>query len=194
MEKTALTDREIVAALLGRDSHVTYTYLYRKCYPLFKAIFDKYHTDCDEPVEFINEIYVFIMEPNPESGRSKLMQFGYRCTLTMWLKIVAENYCRAKYAKKSGIFEESLDEGDRLAYMGPSLEMSFKNLDASDLAIVLEAMPNERYRRLIALRYLEEKSNEETAQLLEMTMDNYYNKHKLAKSQFCAALRKEGII
>lgn len=194
MDIATLTDREIVGALLARDPHVTCMYLYRKCFPLFKSIFDKYHTDCNEPLEFINEIYVFIMQPNPDSGQSKLMQFGFRCTLTMWLKIVAENYCRGKFAKKSDIFEESLDQGDRLAYMAPSLEMSFKNLDASDLAIVLAGMPNERYRRLIALRYLEEKSNEETAKLLNMTMDNYYNKHKLAKSQFCAALRKEGII
>ena len=194
MDLAALTDREIVAALLDRDPHITYMYLYRKCYPLFKAIFDKYSTDCAEPVEFINEIYVFVMQPHPTTGISKLMQFGFRCTLTMWLKIVAENYCRGKFSKTAEIFEESLDEGDRLAYMVPSLEMSFKNLDASDLAIVLERMPNQRYRRLIALRYLEEKTNEETAQLLDMTMDNYYNKHKLAKSQFCAALRKEGII
>ena len=38
-----------------------------------------------------------------------------------------------------------------------------------------------------------EKSNEETAQLLGMSMDNYYNKHKLAKEQFVTTLKKEGI-
>lgn len=46
----------------------------------------------------------------------------------------------------------------------------------------------------LELRYVEEKTNEETAMVLEMTMDNYYNKHKLAKAQFCNILRKEGLL
>ena len=37
-------------------------------------------------------------------------------------------------------------------------------------------------------------SNEETAETLGMSMDNYYNKHKLAKEQFAKILRKEGLI
>ena len=55
-------------------------------------------------------------------------------------------------------------------------------------------MPNLRYRNLIELRYVKEKTNEETADILGMTMDNYYNKHKLAKAQFCNILRKEGLL
>ena len=37
-------------------------------------------------------------------------------------------------------------------------------------------------------------ANEETAELLGMSMDNYYNKHKLAKEQFTNVLKKEGLI
>ena len=55
-------------------------------------------------------------------------------------------------------------------------------------------MSNKRYREIIRLRYLEEKSNEETAQILAMSMDNYYNKNRLAKVQFRTILRKEGLI
>jgi hypothetical protein len=44
------------------------------------------------------------------------------------------------------------------------------------------------------LRYIEEKTNEETAIVLGMTMDNYYNKHRLAKAQFSNILRKEGLL
>lgn len=55
-------------------------------------------------------------------------------------------------------------------------------------------MPNQRYSKLIELRYVEEKSNEETALLLGLTMANYYNCHKRAKAQFCTELRKEGLI
>lgn len=59
---------------------------------------------------------------------------------------------------------------------------------------VLKQMPNERYRRLIELRYLLDKTNEDAAELLSMTMPNYYNKHKLAKAQLYVALRKEGFV
>lgn len=59
---------------------------------------------------------------------------------------------------------------------------------------ILDMMPNRRYRKLIELRYIKELSNEETADSLGMTMPNYYNKHKLAKAQFCSALRKGGIV
>jgi len=59
---------------------------------------------------------------------------------------------------------------------------------------MLAQMPNARYRMIIFHRYVEDKTNEETALLLNMTMDNFYNKHRLAKEQFRQILRKEGLI
>lgn len=55
-------------------------------------------------------------------------------------------------------------------------------------------MPNQRYRQLIEYRYVDEKSNEETAMLLAVTLANYYNMHKRAKAQYCEVLRKEGLL
>lgn len=188
------SDQEIVQAILHRDTFITKEFLYRKCYPLFKSIFDKYYTDCDNCFEFVNEIYLLIMTPHKDDGRCKLSKFGFRCTLTMWLKIVAENYCHQVYAKKGDNFTESIDDSDRNSLNGHSIEMELRKLDSSDVQKVLLMMPNERYRRIIQLRYIEEKSNEETAQTLSMSMDNYYNKHKLAKEQFRAMLRKEGLL
>ena len=49
-------------------------------------------------------------------------------------------------------------------------------------------------RKILKYFSRKEKSNEETAEILGMTMDNYYNKHKLAKEQFAKILRKEGLI
>ena len=72
--------------------------------------------------------------------------------------------------------------------------MDFDSINTSDVRKILEMMPNERYRHLIELRYIEEKTNEETAIALAMTMDNYYNKHRLAKAQFSNILRKEGLL
>ncbi|MDE6273021.1 MAG: sigma-70 family RNA polymerase sigma factor [Muribaculaceae bacterium] len=189
-----MTDREIVEAILRRDPSVTKEYLYRRCYPLFKSIYDRYYTDCHSCFEFINEIYLLIMTPGKGQTESRLATFSYRCTLTMWLKIVAQNYCRQLFAKKGEFFEESLPEGDRNSVISQSLSLSMHDLDRADLQRILDSMPNERYRRLITLRYIDEKSNEETASLLGMTMANFYNKHKLAKEQFSQQLRKEGLI
>lgn len=190
----SLTDEEIVSALLNRDARVTRLYLYGKCYPLFKVCYDKYYTDCETCIEFINQIYMLIMTPRKSTGESPLQKFGFRCTLTMWLKIIAENYCKQLFRAKMNFFE-SLEVGsDRFVCNNESLELDFASVNISDVKKVLEMMPNTRYRNLIELRYIEEKTNEETANVLGMTMDNYYNKHKLAKAQFCNILRKEGLL
>ena len=54
-----MSDQEIVAAILNRDKEITVDYLYKKCYPLFKALHSKYYTDCEDCIEFIGEIYVY---------------------------------------------------------------------------------------------------------------------------------------
>ena len=41
------SDKEIVAAIINKDPLITRLYLYEKCYPLFKARYDKYYTDCE---------------------------------------------------------------------------------------------------------------------------------------------------
>lgn len=188
------TDREIVEAILRRDSFVTREYLYKKCYPLFKAVYDKYYTDCESCLEFINEIYSYIMMPRKNSQANKLAGFEFRCTLTMWLKIVSENFCHQLYSRRGEIIARSIDSGDRNALSEVSLEERMQALDADDVSKILASMPNGRYRKLMELRYVDGKTNEETAMLLDMTMANYYNKHKLAKAQFCEVLRKEGLL
>ena len=190
----SLTDSEIVVAILHRDARITRLYFYEKCYPLFKSCYDKYYTDCETCVEFINQIYLLVMTPRKSTGVSPLQTFGFRCTLTMWLKIISENYCKQLFKVKIDFSDSVEPSSDRFAKIGDSLEIDFRTIYASDVKKVLEMMPNERYRHLIELRYVEEKTNEETAMVLEMTMDNYYNKHKLAKAQFCNILRKEGLL
>lgn len=188
------TDREIVSAILHRDTLVTKAYLYGKCRPLFTAIYLRYYTDCENVFEFINEIYVYILTPLKSTGRSKLQDFGCRCSLTMWLKVVSENFCRQLFVKKRDLPEDSITPRDRFAFERDSLQSEVKALNMQDLQKILSMMPCERYSRLIKLRYVEEKTNEETAMLLAITMANYYNVHKRAKAQFCEMLRKEGLI
>lgn len=194
MELNLYTDQEIAQAILRRDTFITKEYLYRKCYPLFNAIYDKYYTDCENPIELINEIYVYIIMPHRETHRSKLQDFGFRCTLTMWLKIVTENYCHQLFAKRIPSNENNDVADDRNDMGDDSFIANTRKLDMDDVQKILSMMPNQRYRKLIEYRYVDEKSNEETALLLDMSMANYYNCHKRAKAQYCEVLRKEGLI
>lgn len=161
---------------------------------MFKTIYDKYYTDCENPIELINEIYVYILLPHRETHRSKLQDFGFRCTLTMWLKIVTENYCHQLYTKRIKVDENNDVADDRNDIGDDSLLSNTRNLDMDDLQKILSMMPNQRYRQLIEYRYVNEKTNEETAMLLAVTMANYYNMHKRAKAQYCEVLRKEGLL
>ncbi len=194
MEIANLTDQQIVKAILDRDTAITKEFLYRRCYPLFKAIYDKYYTDCENCFELINEIYVYILIPQKKTGISKLASFGFRCSLTMWLKVVVENYCHQLYARRMEIDRDSDVGTDRNMDKEESLMENTRRIDSEDLRKILNMMPNQRFRRLIQYRYVDEKSNEETAMLLAVTMANYYNMHKRAKAQYCEVLRKEGML
>lgn len=194
MDYNSLDDKEVVRLILSRDKWVTINYLYKKCYPLFKSIYDKYYTDCESWEEFVTEIYVYIMVPGKQTGISKLAAFQFHCSFPNWLKIVAENYCHQLYAKKIDIIGESSNDSDIFNRIEQSLDFDNKDINRFDVMKILELMPNQRYRKLIKYRYIQERSNEETASLLSMSMANYYNKHKLAKAQFVATLRKEGLL
>ena len=188
------TDQEIVKAILDRDTFVTKEFLYGKCYPLFKTIYDKYYTDCEICFELINEIYVYIMIPQKNTGISKLAAFDFRCTLTMWLKVVIVNYCHQLYARRIEIDRDSDVGNDRNMPDGDSLTENTHRIDMEDVRKILSMMPNQRYRKLIEYRYVDDKTNEDTAMLLAVTMSNYYNMHKRAKAQYCEVLRKEGLL
>lgn len=189
-----LSDQQVVAAILNKDAEVTKTVLYGHCYPLFNSIFNKYYTDCETVYELINEIYLYILTPAKTTGRSKLEDFGFRCTFPMWLKIVTEHYCHHLFTKKIEVTENISIDSDRNCLGDDSIEPDINSQNMEDLRRILDLMPNERYRKLIECRYLEEKSNEETAMLMQLSMANYYNMHLRAKAQFTSALRSEGLI
>lgn len=178
------TDNEIVNAILNRNAPVTVEFLYRKCYPLFKALYDNYETDCGEVKEFIHEIYVFLLTPGKESKICPLMTYRSEGSLYSWLKLVGRTYCYAKFRKKEKIQVELIDISDIFVTSQPSVDFDMSVINKMDIEKLLLLMPNKRYRRLIELKYIKSFSHEETAQVLGLTMANYYNKHKLAKEQF----------
>lgn len=191
-------DHEIVQALLQHNERITRDFFYRRCYPLFKSVYDNYYTDCSSCVEFINEIYVHIMMPNSENGLCKLATFQFQSTLFTWLKTVCLYYCYKKYGRKNNVYEEHIcekyDEGSagvRIDNVSGSIFVEDSLLYRHDIEVILRLMPNRRYAHLIRLKYLEGHTNEETAQLMGMNMNTFYNKHKMSKEQYLKILRKE---
>lgn len=193
-------DLNIAKALIRHDECVTKHFFYRQCYPLFKSIFDNYYTDCTCCKEFIDEIYILVLAPSRTTGKCQMENFRGESTLTSWLKSVCLFYCYKRFEKREN-FEKisvlqhssenkSIDSDSLLEKYGSS-EIEFDNMNRMDIETLIGMMSNERYRRIIQLRYVEHLSNEETAEALGMTMANYYNKHKLAKAQFLSVSRKE---
>lgn len=79
-------DIAIAQSILKRDGKVTREYLYRKCYPMFKSIYNNYFTDSSDVYEFINEIYILILTPSKDTGRCQLDNFRGKSALSTWLK------------------------------------------------------------------------------------------------------------
>ena len=191
-------DLHIAYALINHDENITRQYFYRQCYPLFKSIYDHYFTDCECCKEFIDEIYLHILTPNRHTGRCRLESFRGESTLASWLKTVSILYCFSRFEKKqkspdtvsTSTHPEDTNEPP-FNSTSCSTEIDFGSLNRQDVLTLLEMMPNKRYSCLIRLRYLEQLSNEETAEALGMTLDNYYNKHRLAKAQYELIYRKE---
>lgn len=195
-------DLQIASALIKRDGVITRRYLYKQCYPLFKSIYDSYYTDCSCCKEFIDEVYLVVLSPSKNTGKCQLENYRGESTLTSWLKTVCLFYCYDKYELKQRLpvyeplqYSTNKDNddsaSDRIDEIYGSVEIDFSELNRHDALEILKQMPNKRYSRLIELRYLEQKTNEETAEALGMTKENYYNKHKLAKEQYMRILRKE---
>lgn len=189
-------DLHVAQLLIKKDNRVTRQFFYQQCYPLFKSIYDNYFTDCSCCKEFIDEIYVVVLSPSKQTGRCQMENFKGESSLASWLKSACLFYCYSKYRRKRIFFtdetsKENCGLSDRLINKHDSYELDMANINRYDVQKVLSMMENERYRNIIRLFFIEEKSNEETAEMLNMTMSNYYNKKKLAINQFKEKLKEE---
>lgn len=193
-------DLIIAKSLILQDKSVINDFYYKGCYPLFKALFDSYYTDCDNCYEFMNEIYLLILTPSKKTGKCQLENYRGESTLRSWIKTVALYYCYKRFDMKNRLpidsYDNNFDKKDSVTdsffrKTASTEDINLSNLNKADMVTLVSLMPNKRYGELIRLRYIEQKTNEETAQIMGMTMANYYNKHKLAQEQFKIVCRKE---
>lgn len=201
VKKIFLDDLHIAQALIKRDECVTRQFFYKQCYPLFKSFYNNYHTDCCSCLEFINEIYIVVLSPSKKTGHCQMENYRGESTLTKWLQSACLFYCYGKYQRKQQLSSISSSESllspncfvesDSFGRDAYSNNIDISQLNVADVECIINMMPNKRYAQIIRLRYLQQMSNEETAEALGLSIDNYYNKHKLAKAQYVRTLRKE---
>ena len=174
-----MTDREIIQGLIARDNQVTKEFFFGKCRPLFysvmKLVFD-YEVEYDE---FVNELYVYLMEDDA----SKLRNFQYRSSVYQWLKILSIRF----FIKKR---ERMIDDNSQEPPYDVSIRGPVSESDASaegDIQRLFENMPTKRYVYVIQKNVLEEIESEQLAQEMNITTANLYNIKRRAMAQLTRA-------
>ena len=174
-----MNDREIIEGLIARNNRVTEEFFFGKCRPLFYSILQKvfdYKVDYDE---FVNELYVYLME----NDAAKLRNFEYRSTVYQWLKVLA---IRFFISKRKKMIEDISKETPYIG--GKQIADTDKNMTAEgDIERLFNNMPNKRYVYVIRRLILEDWEPEQLAKEMDITTANLYNIKRRAMAQLTRA-------
>ena len=178
------TDEQIVDKILAHDQSVIEYFFLKKCSPVFMYILHSVFDGKINVEELVNELLLYLSENNWH----KLRQFDFRSRLTTWVRVVAVRF----FVKKRN---ELIERGGYSA-LDTMKEQGFTPhafMDRRmDLQKALNAMPNERYRKVIVALDLKEMMPEQLAKEMGITVDNLYNVHRRALLQLrCVMGRKE---
>ena len=172
-----MTDQEIIKGLIERDRKVTEDFFFTQCRPLFCNIINlvfSYDVDYDE---FVNELYVYLMENDAQ----KLRDFEYRSSVYTWLKVLAIRY----FIKKRDRLID--DNPERTLYEMPVQTPTTQKDDAFaveyDVERLFESMTNDRYVYVIRKLILEDCEPEHLAREMGVTTANLYNIKRRAMAQ-----------
>ena len=164
-----MTDQEIVKALIGRDSRVTAQFFFKDCRPLMLSIiyrvFDKQKVDYDE---VISELYIYLMA----NDARRLRQFKFESTLYQWLKTTTIRFCLKLKTDGMVIDNESQEP---LINSGREFSSTESSQARIDMETLLRQMKNQRYALVIRLLMIDDRTPEEVARQLCVTVDNLYN-------------------
>lgn len=164
-----MTDKEIIFSLVAHDPKVTSQFFFKDCRPLFisviRRVFDKQIVDYDE---IISELYILLME----NDAKKLRSFKFESSLYQWLKTVATRHCLLLKSKAKVIDDESQEP---LNNSQRNLSFAENSQARMDMETLLRQMKNQRYALVIRLLMIEDKTPEDVARQLCVTVDNLYN-------------------
>ena len=170
-----MTDQDIIKGLITRDERVTRDFFFIQCHPLFSKIIGQlfsYDVDYDE---FVNELYVYLMDDDAR----KLREFEYRSSVYTWLKVLAIRYFIKKRdhlidgSPQKPLYEEPVQSDEK--EVGLTAE--------SDLERLLSLMPNYRYAYVIRKLMLEDCESDQLADEMGVTTANLYNIKRRAMAQ-----------
>ena len=170
-----MTDREIIEGLIARDNRVTKEFFFDRCRPLFCSIMQKvfdYEVDYDE---FVNELYVYLME----NDAIKLRNFEYRSSVYQWLKILAIRFFIHKRGRMIDDTSQETPYDGRQQTADSETDMTAEG----DMERLFNNMPSKRYVYVIRRLILEDWEYEDLAKDMNITTANLYNIRRRAMAQ-----------
>lgn len=177
-------DQQIIESLINRDEKVTELFFFKSCRPLFISVIKNvfsFEVDYDE---FVNELYIYIMEDDAR----RLRQFQGRSSLYQWLKIVAIRFFMAK----RNIMIENKSYDHLIDVVNNYHEdKENKMISKMDISYLLSLMNNERYAYVIRRLIIEDAEPKTVAEELSITVDNLYNVKKRAIASMTQIVLKE---
>ena len=166
-----MTDQEIIQGLIARNNRVTKEFFFDKCRPLFCKIIDlvfSYEVDYDE---FVNELYVYLMENDAQ----KLRNFEYRSTVYQWLKVLAIRFFIHKRDRMIGDTSQETPFDRRIQTADTEKDMTAKG----DMERLFNNTPNKRYVNVIRRLFFDNWEPDQLAHKMNITTANLYNiKHR----------------
>ena len=164
-----MTDREIVSFLIAREPKVTAQFFFKDCRPLLLSVIRRvFGTQIVDYDEVISEIYILLME----NDAKKLRSFKFESTLYQWLKTIAIRHCLQLKNKAKVIDNESQEP---LINSGREFSSAESSQARIDMETLLRQMKNQRYALVIRLLMIDDRTPEEVARQLCVTVDNLYN-------------------
>ena len=175
MITTSMNDQELIQGLIARDNRVTEEFFFVKCRPLFLSIIRKVFDYEVEYDEFVNELYLYLMEDDA----NKLRDFEYRSSVYQWLKVTA---IRFFIKKRKKMLDNDTDE---TPYNGQTIQQAEENDTSakSDIQRLFSLMPTPRYVFVIQRLVLDDQEPEQLAKEMGITVDNLYNIKRRAMAQ-----------
>lgn len=164
-----MTDQEIISSLIAREPKVTAQFFFKDCRPLLLSVIRRvFGTQIVDYDEVISEIYVLLME----NDAKKLRSFKFESTLYQWLKTIAIRHCLQLKNKAKVIDNESQEP---LINSGREFSSTESSQARIDMETLLRQMKNQRYALVIRLLMIDDRTPEEVARRLCVTVDNLYN-------------------
>lgn len=178
-----MTDKEIIEALITRDEQVTWQFFYVDCRPLFVSIIRNvfsYEIDYDE---FVNELYVYLMEDDAY----RLRQFEGRSSVYQWLKVVALRYFVQKRDRMIDTAPNNPLIGEETASVNTESMLAAK----IDMRHLLDCLPSRRQAYAIEQLVMADREPAKVAGELGVTVENLYNIKKRAIAAITAVAIKD---